>query len=95
MREDDRLPRFNRYSIPPREGSVPCSRCASFVMPGQGMIDHFKAKHPGELPTAAAYQWQWREGGGPIYHGEGDTIEEAKANAAADPANSYEGKTDQ
>lgn len=45
MREDDRLPRFNRYSIPPRPGTVQCDHCPAWVKP-QGVRDHMKAKHP-------------------------------------------------
>lgn len=45
MREDDRLPRFNRYSIPPRAGTVECEHCPSWVKP-EGMADHMRAKHP-------------------------------------------------
>lgn len=45
MREDDRLPRFNRYSIPPRPGTVQCEHCPSWVKP-EGVDDHMRAKHP-------------------------------------------------
>jgi hypothetical protein len=45
MREDDRLPRFNPYSIPPRPGTVECVYCPRWVKP-EGMADHMKAKHP-------------------------------------------------
>jgi hypothetical protein len=48
MREDDRLPRFNRYSIPPREGTVECQFCPSWIKP-EGIADHMRAKHPERL----------------------------------------------
>lgn len=44
-RPDDRLPRFNRYSIPPREGTVQCEHCPSWLKP-RGLDDHMRAKHP-------------------------------------------------
>lgn len=44
-RERNALPRFNRYSIPPREGTVQCRYCPSWVKP-QGLADHIRAKHP-------------------------------------------------
>ena len=38
------LPRFNRYSIPPREGTIQCKHCAAWVKP-IGMNNHMHAKH--------------------------------------------------
>jgi hypothetical protein len=87
MREDDRLPRFNRYLISLRPGTVECRLCPAWVKP-EGMADHFKAKHPGELPSRAPFQWIWREGAA-VYRSEGETFEQAKANAKADPSNPY------
>lgn len=46
MREGDRLPRFNRYSIPPRDGTIQCAHCPAWVKPGRGLADHLRAKHP-------------------------------------------------
>lgn len=43
-RHEPRLPRANRYSIPPREGTIQCKHCASWVKP-IGMRDHMHAKH--------------------------------------------------
>lgn len=48
MREDNRLPRFNRYSIPPRAGTVECEHCPAWVKP-EGMADHLRAKHPDKI----------------------------------------------
>lgn len=41
------LPRHNRYSIPPRNGTVQCALCCSWVKP-EGLADHIRAKHPQE-----------------------------------------------
>lgn len=41
------LPRFNRYAIPPRNGTVQCALCCSWVKP-EGLADHMAAKHPQE-----------------------------------------------
>jgi hypothetical protein len=38
------LPRFNRYSIPPRPGTIQCKHCPAWVKPN-GMHDHMHAKH--------------------------------------------------
>jgi len=38
------LPRFNRYSIPTRPGTVECTLCPSWVKP-EGMADHMRDKH--------------------------------------------------
>ena len=48
MREEDRLPRANRYSIPPRPGTVECRLCPSWVKP-EGMSQHMRDKHPGAV----------------------------------------------
>jgi hypothetical protein len=47
VREDDRLPPFRRYSIPPRPGTVECPWCPAHVKP-QGMRDHCRVKHSDE-----------------------------------------------
>jgi hypothetical protein len=39
------LPRFNRYNIPPRPGTIQCKHCPAWLKGEQGMHDHMHAKH--------------------------------------------------
>jgi hypothetical protein len=48
QRERVDLPRFNPYSIPPRDGTVQCEHCPRWIKP-VGMAQHIRDKHPEKM----------------------------------------------
>lgn len=78
MRERADLPRFDRYSIPPREGSIECKFCPARIMPA-GARDHMRAKHPEKWEEFLAMRQfvsvEFKEGGRPYaYHYDGEPL---------------------